>query len=147
MLLWPECLAAIQGFSVSCFCWEEELIESCRVFVQSYLFTRSVCQVSLPPAPPSKKKKARGSCFAEKSKCTRSSLLYFFPKSVFCISGFFLAFSLTPLLPELQKSNRNPFIPCSLAALSHCCNDQCLWQELQLSQFPLPPGTFCVPSI
>lgn len=59
MLLWPECLAAIQGFSVSCFCWEAELIESCRVFVQSYLFTRSVCQVSLSPHPLQKKKGKR----------------------------------------------------------------------------------------
>lgn len=111
-----------------------------------FIYQKRVPGLLVPPPPPEKKRQ-EVVALLRNPNVPETHRFIFFPKSVFCISGFFLAFSLTPLLPELQKSNRNPFIPCSLAALSHCCNDQCLWQELQLSQFPLPPGTFCVPSI
>lgn len=39
-------LTVTHSFSVPCFCWERKLIEPCKVFVQSYVFARSVCQVS-----------------------------------------------------------------------------------------------------
>lgn len=89
MLLWLECLAAIQGFSVSCFFWEEELIESCRVFVQSDLFARNVSQVSLLHKITKKYKQAGGGFLAEKSKCARSFLPDFFKIQYFASLAFF----------------------------------------------------------
>lgn len=73
--------------------------------------------------------------------------LIFFKIQYFASLAFFLALSLTALCFQSHGwSNKNPFIPCSLAPLSHCCNDWYLWQGLQLSQLPLLQGAFCVPS-
>lgn len=115
MLLWLECLAAIQGFSVSCFFWEEELIESCRVFVQSDLFARSASQVSLLHKINKKKKQAGGGFLAEKSKCARSILPDFSKFSVLHLWPFSGLVSHSSLLPQSWLVQQKSFHPMQLS--------------------------------
>ena len=104
--------------------------------MQSLCAVLCICQKHVPGLK--NWKQVGGVFLTGKSKCARGLLLVLFQVQYFASLDFSWP-SLTHLCSWLcSQSNWNPFILCSSAILSCCCNDWRFWQGLQLSQLPLP---------